>query len=78
MRKRTISAEEKAFFKPALKPPTSAKVGTQPWIIRLEKGSKTEVGEKVRFKENGKELAPWIDGTITRVNPDGYLFIDLV
>lgn len=53
-----------------------AKVGTQPWLVVLKGGCRPKVGRLLTFRRsgNGEE---WMIGRVTKMNTDGYLFIDL-
>lgn len=52
------------------------KIGTQPAVVWLLKGEVPTVGKPVAFlrAEGGK----WSEGLVTKVNPDGHFFIDLI
>lgn len=52
------------------------KIGTQPALVWLLKGDEPTVGQRVGFvrTEGGK----WDEGMVTKINPDGHFFIDLI
>lgn len=52
------------------------KIGTQPAVVWLLKNETPTVGQPVAFlrSEGGK----WTEGLVTKINPDGHFFIDLI
>lgn len=56
----------------------SCKVGTQPWLIVLKPGSRAVVGRRIWFRRHDGKQGRWTSGTVTKVNGDGYFFVDLI
>lgn len=54
-----------------------AKVGTQPWVIVMKGATKLAEGKRVTFRKSDSPHA-WRTGIVTKVNEDGYPFIELM
>lgn len=53
------------------------KVGTIPGLVVLKAGTKPSVDKKIEFR-NPAHGSKWQFGRVTKVNDDGYFFIDLI
>jgi hypothetical protein len=53
------------------------KVGTVPWVVVVWGNSRPKVGRHITFRD-WKHGSGWQEGIVTRVNPDGYFFVEVV
>lgn len=56
----------------------SCKVGTQPWLVVLRGRSRPAVGRRLWFRRWDGSPGTWTSGIVTKINSDGYFFVDLV
>lgn len=53
-----------------------AKIGTQPWLVYVDKRYKIAPGRRIRLRD-AEHGSVWFFVRVTAVNPDGYFFAEL-
>ena len=57
----------------------SCKIGTQPGLVAIKRGYKVTLNTRIEFCSH-RDLPNrrWSSGIVTKINPDGYFFIELM